>query len=111
MKLQTDIEKKQKSLNVFLSMLKRRGLAAAVDRALLYGSTARGEATLDSDIDILLFSQNPRKISRLISDASFETMLQTGDRIEAFVYPAEEFRHPSSYFLVCALKEGRVLTL
>lgn len=109
MKSQTYIEKKQESLDVFLSMLRHRGLADAVDSALLYGSTARGNVTSDSDIDILLFSRNPKKLSRLVSDIGFETMLKTGDRIEAFVYPTEELKQPSSYFLIRALKEGRAL--
>lgn len=111
MKLQTYTERKQESLDIFLSMLRQRGLAGAVDRALLYGSIARGDAASDSDIDVLLFSRNPKKLSKLISDVSFETMIQTGDRIEAFVYPTEELKQPSSYFLVRALKEGRALTV
>lgn len=107
----SSLAQKRQTLKVFISMLQSRGLSKNLEKAMLYGSTARGDVQPDSDIDVLLFSRRPKQIATDVANASFETMLKTGDRVEAFVYPLESFTKPDSYFLVRALKEGKTIRL
>lgn len=57
----------------------RRVIAAldgAVDSIVLYGSVARGQARRDSDIDVLVISQQPdvirKRVSEICSDFTYE---------------------------------------
>lgn len=51
-------------------------LGGEIDAIVLYGSVARGEARKDSDIDILIVSQNPaairERVSEIRSDFTYE---------------------------------------
>lgn len=107
MKQSLILEKKRKSLDLFLSMLRKQGIVDKVEQILLYGSMARGDVDQESDIDVLLFARQPHQIADKVADISYETMLKTGDRIEAFVYPTAQFIRPKSYFIVRALHEGK----
>lgn len=59
---------KQKSERIrTIAELLKRGYGA--QRVLLFGSEARGEATENSDIDLLIIAQTPEKFHRRIASA------------------------------------------
>jgi predicted nucleotidyltransferase len=68
--------------------VKRRLLKITpVDRLLVYGSRARGEASPDSDLD--LYIEGPvvtPELRRKISEITWEISLETGIIISALIY-------------------------
>ena len=79
-----------------------RILGAQLDRVLLFGSQARGEAHPDSDIDVLVVIRGPvdyadlmRRTSALVSGLS----LEEGVVISRVFVSREQFEHGQTPFL------------
>ncbi|MCX7045105.1 MAG: nucleotidyltransferase domain-containing protein [Candidatus Sumerlaeota bacterium] len=90
---------------------KRIGIAANADRIILFGSYARGEATENSDVDLLIIakSDQPRfKRSRALYQMfnpypfSMDLLVYTPDEIA-------EAKGTSLSFVSTALREGKIL--
>ena len=47
-----------------------------IKQIILFGSVARGDDTPDSDIDILIVSDNKKEIEPLINDTAFQIILE-----------------------------------
>jgi uncharacterized protein len=62
-----------------------------LDRAVLFGSHARGDARPDSDYDVAVFltsmADRGRELDRL-ADLSTDILYDLGERIHAMAYPA-----------------------
>jgi predicted nucleotidyltransferase len=61
---------------------------------VLFGSTARGEAGPDSDVDLLVLLEGPVELGvelRAIVDALYDLQLEAGVGIEAFPVDVEEY--------------------
>ena len=89
-------------------------LGDKIGSIILYGSTARGEARRDSDIDILLISQQPeairQQISEICSDLTYE--YNYSFLISLVHFSREEFyrlRQVGSPFTANVVNEGGVL--
>ena len=89
-------------------------LGDKIGSIILYGSTARGEARRDSDIDILLISQQPeairQQISEICSDLTYE--YNYSFLISLVHFSREEFyrlRQVGSPFMANVVNEGGVL--
>jgi predicted nucleotidyltransferase len=100
------------TLNNILSELKRelaRVLGPRLESAYLYGSRARGEAELDSDIDVLVvvrgnfdYDDLIRCTSALVSDLSLKHDIVIS---RAFV-SKDRFEREQSPFLLNVRREG-----
>ena len=76
---------------------------------ILYGSHARGEATKDSDIDLLVLvddSVNPSDVRKSLSDLLFDILLEKGELISVVVLPQTFFENYNYPFVINVRKEG-----
>jgi len=83
-------------------------------QAIIYGSEARGDARLDSDIDLLLLLPDekvtPEREHAIVSKL-FEIELQSGIVISTLIMPLHQWEHPQviTPFYQNVKREGIVL--
>lgn len=80
-----------------------------IERIVLYGSRARGDAKPDSDYDIAVFLRNLSsrwQEVRRIADVEIEILGKTGAVVHAMPYPAESWRNTSSPLMHEIRKDG-----
>ena len=80
-----------------------------IKKVILYGSHARGEATKDSDIDVLVVvddSLDPSEVRRSLSDIIFDILLEKGELISVIAVPESFFVSYNSPFLLNVEDEG-----
>jgi len=83
-----------------------------IKRVILYGSHARGEATEDSDVDVLVLtdsSLNPSEVRASLSDLLYDIILEEGELVSVVAIPEEHFENYSSPFTVNVKKEGMIV--
>jgi len=88
-------------------LIKRYG--RKIREIILYGSHVRGEATKDSDVDILVLtddSLDPFKVRRSLSDILFDILLENGELISVIVLPERVFKNYNYPFILNVKKEG-----
>ncbi|RMH10307.1 MAG: nucleotidyltransferase domain-containing protein [Armatimonadetes bacterium] len=82
---------------------------AGVDSILLYGSHARGEASTESDIDLLVLihdTLNPSTVRASLSELIFDILLEQGELISVIVLPKRYYEANASVFLHNVRKEA-----
>ncbi len=82
---------------------------AGIKRVILYGSHARGEATEDSDIDVLVLvdeSLNPREVDDSLSDLLYDMILEEHELVSVIVLPENHFENHSLPFMLNVRREG-----
>jgi predicted nucleotidyltransferase len=85
---------------------------AGIKRVILYGSHARGEATEDSDVDVLVLvneSLNPREVEGSLSDLLYDIILEEHELVSVVVVSEEHFENYNSPFTLNVKKEGMVV--
>ena len=88
-------------------LIKRYG--EKIREVILYGSHVRGEATKDSDMDILVLIDNslePFEVRRSLSDLLFDILLEEGELISVMVLPEDFFKNYNYPFMLNVKKEG-----
>lgn len=79
-------------------------------RIILFGSVARGDDNEESDIDILIISNEWEKIDSLITDEVFKVVLETEELISPYVLSEKQFNETKHFsFLTNVLREGIVI--
>ncbi len=109
LKLQTRYER---ALTAFRSRVLNE-LGDRIQSMVIYGSVARGEATKDSDIDVLVIGKD-NEVGEKVSDVGYEIDFEND--FETFIMPihltTDEFEHRikvGSPFIFAILKEGVIL--
>ena len=80
-----------------------------IKKVILYGSYVRGQATRDSDIDILVLvdqSLNPFEVRESLSDLLFDILLEEGELVSVIAVSEDFFENYNSPFMLNAKKEG-----
>ena len=70
-----------------------------VERVVLYGSRARGDAQSDSDYDVAVFIEGLTSRwheSKRLAQAQIATLEETGATVNALLYPAGHWRDEAS---------------
>jgi len=83
-----------------------------IERVVLYGSRARGEASPDSDYDIAVFLKDMPAwwpVVRKLADIELSIMDNTGQTVHSMPYPAGSWRDPVSPLMHEIRKDGRDL--
>ena len=79
-------------------------------KIILFGSVAREDDTEDSDIDILIISNEWEQIDSLITDEVFNVVLDTQELISPYVLSEKQFEETKNFnFLTNVLKDGVVI--
>lgn len=74
-----------------------------IHQIVLYGSHARGEATPDSDVDILVAVDDrldPFEVRRSLGDVLYDIMLRNNELVSVIVVPASFFTDYDSPFML-----------
>ena len=71
-----------------------------IERVLLYGSRARGDAGLESDYDVAVFIRDHRgswEENLLLAEVTTDILLDTGALIEAIPFPEGAYRERTGF--------------
>jgi predicted nucleotidyltransferase len=82
-----------------------------IRKVILYGSYVRGEASEDSDIDLLVLveeSLNPFEVRDSLSDLLFDILLDEGELISVIIVPEHLYETYNSPFILNVRQEGLV---
>ena len=80
-----------------------------IKRVIIYGSHARGEATKDSDVDVLVLvdqSLDPREVEDSLSDLLYDMLLDEGELVSVIVLPEDHFENGNLPFMLNVRREG-----
>jgi len=80
-----------------------------IKQVILYGSHVRGEATKESDVDILVLvddSLNPFEVRKGLSDLLFDILLDEDEFVSVIAVPEHFFENYNSPFILNVKKEG-----
>jgi predicted nucleotidyltransferase len=80
-----------------------------IKRVILYGSYARGEATKDSDVDVLVLVDpflNYREVDDSLRDLLYDMLLEEGELVSVIVIPEDHFENHNLPFMLNVRKEG-----
>ncbi len=80
-----------------------------IKRVILYGSHARGEATEDSDVDVLVLtdpSLKPSEVRKSLSDLLFDMLMDEGELVSVIVVPEDFFEGHNLPFMLNVRQEG-----
>jgi predicted nucleotidyltransferase len=80
-----------------------------IKQVILYGSHARGKATKDSDIDILVLvdeSLNPFEVRKNLSDLLLDILLEEGELVSLIILPEHFFETYNYPFMLNVKREG-----
>ncbi|MGE5294561.1 MAG: nucleotidyltransferase domain-containing protein [Solirubrobacterales bacterium] len=81
----------------------------SIKRVILYGSYARGEATKDSDVDVLVVvdpSLNPSEVRKSLSDLLFDIVLEEGELVSVVAVQENRYQEYDSPFMLNVKREG-----
>ena len=102
------LSKKETALRFFYQTLLKK-VKGEIKAIYLFGSLAYGLAEKDSDIDVLIFSDNPKKTFPAVWEIGLEAYKRFGESIEPLVYSSKKHQQPNSYFLHQVINKGRRL--
>ena len=101
-------QKKGGMPDILREIIRRIVLAAQPERIILFGSSARGDANTESDIDVLVVKQCAQR--REVAGKIYQALIGVGRAVDVVVAtPAdiERYRNSPSMIIAPAISEGR----
>ncbi|AWX31761.1 nucleotidyltransferase domain-containing protein [Methanosphaera sp. BMS] len=81
-----------------------------IKKIILFGSVARGEDNDDSDIDILIISNNREIIEDKISDEKYNIITKYRELISAHIITEKHYEETKNYsFITNVIRDGIIL--
>ena len=81
-----------------------------IEQIILYGSVARGEDNENSDIDILIITDNYEKIEDLIAEEVLNTIIKEDEYVSTNIMTKQRYEKTKNFsFLENIRKEGVIL--
>ena len=80
-----------------------------IRRVILYGSHARGEATKDSDVDVLVLvdqSLSPCEVRDSLNDLLYDMLMEEGELVSVIVLLEDFFEDHNLPFMLNVREEG-----
>ena len=107
--IETKDELHQRKMNVlakFVDALLASPEGKDVAKVILFGSSARGEAEEDSDIDVLLLAaRDTERLNDVARSIALPMLLDLGE-VDVFVAPMSYWFAPNSYFVQSVIENG-----
>lgn len=101
------LAQKQKALDLFNQKLLKSPISKQIAKVFLFGSTARGTESQESDIDLLVFTFcDADRANKYINKISYDILSQKAEVIEPIIYHWQNFLHPNSYFVYYNSRRG-----
>lgn len=79
-----------------------------IKQIILFGSVARGDDTPDSDIDILIVSDNKKEIEPLINDTAFQIILEKQEVISPHIASESKLDPIKDYSFMKNIRRDRI---
>ncbi len=87
-----------KLINSFKEYLLSSEFEGNIAKIILFGSYAKGSATPDSDIDILIFTTDGIEVERAIMDKTYDFMIENNAPLEILISGIDELFLHKDYF-------------
>jgi uncharacterized protein (UPF0332 family)/predicted nucleotidyltransferase len=102
------LEKKHQAIEDFTRRLLTSEVGDSIAKIVLFGSVLGGEASEESDIDLLIIALDALdRVKEVASEASFDTILELGEGVEPIVHCIDHWRFPPSYLVYKVKREGK----
>ncbi len=106
-RLGADSDPKLNAAADFAARLLNSPIGERVARIVLFGSVARGEARLESDVDIMVFADvPPRQLSEAAAAAAWEATVESGELVSLLTYPLSRLLYQRPYVVYDTLRRG-----
>jgi uncharacterized protein (UPF0332 family)/predicted nucleotidyltransferase len=104
----TSVSAHQAAVEYFRQILLGDGGKDRIAKLILFGSAARGEATPESDVDLLVLATDDLdEVSQACAEASLRTAVEMHISVEPLVYCLDQLRQPHSLFVANAIATGK----
>ncbi len=95
------------AINDFCRYLLSKDTKRYIVKIIHFGSTAKGEGSERSDVDIMVVSSDGEKVRKRVAEAAFEVQINSGVDIQPIVENLDDIVFISSYFVFNILRYGR----
>ena len=82
-----------------------------IKQIILFGSVARGDDTPDSDIDILIVSDNKKEIEPLINDTAFQIILEKQEVISPHIASESKLDQIKDYSFMKNIRRDELISV
>jgi len=96
-----------KAIEEFCKYLLSKDTGRYIVKIIHFGSTAKGEASKGSDVDIMVVSSDGKEVRKRVAEAAFEVQTNYGIDIQPIVENLDDIVFVSSYFIFNVLSYGR----
>jgi len=96
-----------KAISEFCKYLLSKDIGRYIVKIIHFGSTARGEESKRSDVDIMVVSSDGKEVRKRVAEAAFEIQTNYGIDIQPIVENLDDIVFINSYFIFNVLSYGR----
>jgi uncharacterized protein (UPF0332 family) len=99
--------RKRAALELFTGRILSSPVGRHVAKVIVFGSVPEHRSTPESDVDVIILAGSQlQRVEDAAADAAFDVGMISGESVEPLIYPLNELRYPSSYFVHRSLLHG-----